>query len=338
VRLAGNDPDTLQQARAMMERQVQQMVRLVDDLLDVSRISRNKLELRREWVDLAAVVKSALETSRPLIEGAGHQLSVTLPARPVVLDADAVRLAQALANLLNNAAKYTPAPGGRIAVEASDAGNEAVIRVRDNGIGIPASKLAQIFDMFVQVDSAQNHSYGGLGIGLTLVRRLVQMHGGTVSAHSAGPGKGSEFVVRLPVVIVAASMDAGGQATDTRPASARRRRVLVADDNRDAADSLAMILKHLGHEVATAHEGLEAVRLASTFRPEIALLDIGMPNLNGYEAARLIRAQRGNESVLLVALTGWGQEQDRRRSTEAGFHFHLVKPVEPAALERLVSG
>jgi PAS domain S-box-containing protein len=339
IRLAGSNPAmsaTLEQARLMRERQVQQMVRLVDDLLDVSRISRNKLELRREWVELAAVVRSAVETSRPLIEAAAHDLWISLPPEPVLLDADPVRLAQALSNLLNNAAKYSERGGSiELAVERLD--GEVVLRVRDKGIGIPADKLPHIFDMFVQVDRSLERSQGGLGIGLTLVKRLIQMHGGTVEAYSDGPGKGSEIVVRLPVLTMPPAVQE--RAGDGERAGTQvRRRILVVDDNRDSADSLTMMLKLRGHEVATAYEGLQAVELVGTFQPDVALLDLGMPGLNGYDAARRIRQQPESRDVVLVALTGWGQEEDKRRSQEAGFDAHLVKPVDLAALETLLDG
>jgi signal transduction histidine kinase len=338
IRLSGNNPETLDQARTMIERQVRQMVRLVDDLLDVSRISRNKLELRRECVDLAVIVRSAAETSRPLIEAAAHELHVSLPEEPVRLDADPVRLAQAFSNLLNNAAKYSE-PGGHISLIAERREGEVVVRVKDTGIGIPAEKLAHIFDLFVQVDGSRDGPQGGLGIGLTLVRRLVEMHHGTVEAHSEGTGRGCEFVIRLPVAIPPESPQL--PAPDGAPGGAAApvpRRVLVVDDNRDAADSLAEILELLGHEVATAYNGLRAVEEVQAFRPELVLLDLGMPGLDGYDAARQIRQLPECGDVMLVALTGWGQEEHRRRSREAGFNDHMVKPVDLAALERLLAG
>ncbi|HJT77645.1 MAG TPA: ATP-binding protein, partial [Gemmataceae bacterium] len=334
LRLAGNSAGALEQARGMMERQVAQMVRLIDDLLDVSRISRGRLELRKERAELADVVHAAVETARPLIEAAGHALTVDLPAGPVPLEADPTRLAQVVANLLNNAAKYTD-PGGRIALAAERQGGEAVVRVRDTGIGIPADQLPHIFEMFVQVDRSLERSQGGLGIGLTLVRRLTEMHGGSVESRSEGTGHGSEFVVRLPAVLVAPSRDK--EASEERAPSSRRR-ILVVDDNRDSAISLGMMLQLMGNEVRTAHDGLEAVRAAEVFRPDVVLLDIGLPKLNGYEAARRIRDEAWGRDMVLIAVTGWGQEDDKRRSKEAGFNFHLVKPVEPAALEKLLSG
>jgi CheY-like chemotaxis protein len=327
-----------------MERQLQQMVRLVDDLLDVSRISRNKLELRKEWVELAAVVQRAVETSRPLIEAAAHQLTVSLPPEPILLDADPVRLAQAFSNLLNNAAKYSERAGriwltAELASGGREPPREVVVRVRDTGVGIPADKLPHVFEMFMQVERSLERSQGGLGIGLTLVQRLVQMHEGSVEAHSDGPGKGSEFIVRLPVVIVPKPQGVQERGGNGESARARvRRRILVVDDNRDSADSLAMMLKLLGHDVATAHDGLAAVERVRAFQPDVALLDLGMPKLNGYDAARRIRQQPWGQGLVLIALTGWGQEEDMQRSQEAGFDYHLVKPVELAALEKLLAG
>jgi PAS domain S-box-containing protein len=324
IRLAGSNPAMLEQARAMMERQVQQMVRLVDDLLDVSRINRNSLELRKEWVELASVIHAAVETSRPIIEEAEHVLEVSLPPEPLLLDADPVRVAQALANLLNNAAKYTER-GGRIWLTVERERRHVVVRVRDSGIGIPVDQLPYIFDMFVQVDRSLERSRGGLGIGLTLVKRLIELHDGTVEARSAGPGTGSEFVVRLPLVSVAATM-ATGSGEGAR----------AATSTRDAADSLTSMLTLLGHDVATAYEGLEAVALSDRIQPEIAFLDLGMPRLNGYDAARRIREQPGGKEMFLVALTGWGQDDDKRRSVEAGFDLHVVKPIDRATLDRLL--
>jgi PAS domain S-box-containing protein len=335
VGLAGSDTHLLDQARAILERQVRQLMRLVDDLTEVSRISRNTLELRRERLELAAVVRSAVETSEPLIRAAGHRLELTLPDEPVIIDGDPVRLAQALSNLLNNAVKFS-APGSRIWLTAEAGGNEVEVRVKDEGVGIPADKLASVFDLFVQVDRSLERTRGGLGIGLTLVKRLVEMHGGTVEVRSDGPGQGSEFVARIPTL--GGSLEGGipMEEADSPAAVSLRRRVLIADDNRDAAVSLAMMLKLLGHEVATAHDGLEVVRIAGEFRPDIAFLDIGMPGLNGYEAAQRIREADGAAQPVLVALTGWGQEEDRRRSQAAGFDHHLVKPVSLAVLQRLL--
>jgi PAS domain S-box-containing protein len=337
MKLAAGDAGAVEQARSMMERQLGQMVRLIDDLLDVSRITRGKLQLRRERVDLAAVVRAAVETARPVIEASAHELTVALPPEPVYLEADPVRLAQVFANLLTNAAKYTER-AGRIRLTALRDGPEVAVAVRDTGIGIAPEKLAGLFQMFSQVDTALERSQGGLGIGLSLVRGLVEMHGGSVEARSEGLGRGSEFVVRLPVADGPGPSGlppaGGGAAGESRP----RRRILVADDNRDAADSLAMMLQLQGHGVHTSHDGQEAVVAAEEFRPDLILMDIGMPRLNGYEACRRIRGRPWGKDLVIVALTGWGQEEDRRRATEAGFDEHLTKPVAPATLEKLLAG
>jgi CheY-like chemotaxis protein len=335
MRLAASNPATLEHARAMMERQLQQMKRLVDDLMDVSRISRNKLELRKEFVELATVVNRATETSRPLIEAAEQELLVSLPAEPVLIDGDPVRLAQAFSNLLNNASKYSE-KGSRIWFQAEQAGDEIIVKVRDTGIGIPADKLPNIFDIFMQVDRSLERSQGGLGIGLTLVRQLVQMHGGSVEVCSDGPGRGSEFVVRLPLVMVA-KPDGQSESEKTNERAIEARRILVADDNRDSADSLAMLLEMLGHEVSLAHDGLEALETAKGSKPELIFMDLGMPRMSGYDAARLIRNAPECNGVVLVALTGWGQEEDRRRSYEAGFDHHIVKPIDFAVVEKLLT-
>jgi CheY-like chemotaxis protein len=320
-----------------MERQVGQMVRLVDDLLDISRITRGKLQLRKEWIELAAAIQSAVEAARPAIDTQAHQFSVTLPPDPIYLDGDPIRLAQVFSNLLNNAAKYT-GKGGHIWLTAERQDGEAVVSVRDTGIGIAAEHLAHVFEMFSQVTPALERSQGGLGIGLALVRGLVELHGGSVEARSPGPGRGSDFSVRLPVVKTPVQSrqesSAGGEKADAGP----KHRILVVDDNRDAADSLALMLRLAGHDTRTAHDGLEAVQAAATFGPGVVLLDIGMPRMNGYEAARHIRQQPWGKNIVLVALTGWGQEEDKRRTFEAGFDHHLTKPVEPAALEKLLAG
>ncbi len=335
MRLAGDDPEAVAKARAVMGRQLGQLVRLVDDLLDVSRIARSKVKLRKERVELAAAVRQALETSRPLIEAAGHELRVTLPAEPVCVDADAARLAQVFSNLLNNAAKYTER-GGRIWLTVERKGGEAVVAVRDTGVGIPAEHLPHVFEMFSQVERSLERSQGGLGIGLSLVRGLVEMHGGSVEARSEGPGQGSEFVVRLPVAGAPPAQRQGPDG-DGEAQAAGRRRVLVVDDNEDAASSLGTLLRMMGHDVCTASAGSQALELARSYRPEVVLLDIGLPQMDGYEVARRLRQQPWGRAVRLIALTGWGQEQDRQRAREAGLDEHLVKPVEPAALERLLA-
>lgn len=335
LRLAGNHPALREQAQSMMERQLGHLVRLIDDLLDVSRISRGKLELRKESVDLGAVVWNAVETARPLIEAEGHELTVTLPPEPVLLDADLTRLTQVITNLLNNAAKYTNR-GGQIWLTAERQGSKAVVRVRDTGMGIPTDQLSHIFEMFVQVDQSLEKSKSGLGIGLTLVKRLTEMHGGKVEAKSEGPGKGSEFVVRLPVVTMPGkeSQQPGSEEPSTLVA---RKKILVVDDNEDAAASLGLILQMLGHEVRTATDGLEGVQVAAAFQPDLAFVDLGMPRLNGYDACRRIREQAGKKKMFLVALSGWGQEEDRCRTKEAGFDEHLVKPLDPDKLEKLLA-
>jgi signal transduction histidine kinase/CheY-like chemotaxis protein len=337
MRLVGDDPKALSEARSLMERQVSHMVRLIDDLMDVSRITRDKLELRKERVDLSAVIQAAVDTSRPLIEASGHSLSVTLPDRPIAVDADATRLAQVFSNLLNNAAKYTQA-GGLIALIAEIQGGVVVVTVRDNGVGIPAEMLPQIFDMFTQVDRTLERSQGGLGIGLTLVRRLVEMHRGSVEARSRGEGLGSEFLVRLPTAKSApSSPSTGGEGNGSAEPMAARR-ILVVDDNADSARTLSRLLKLMGNETRMAHDGGEAIAVAEEYRPELMLLDIGLPVLNGYDVARTIRGLPWGRDVVIVALTGWGQEGDRRRSKEAGIDDHLVKPVDPSMLQRLLSG
>jgi PAS domain S-box-containing protein len=333
LKVTGPTGPDLAWGRDVIERQAGQMARLLDDLLDVSRITRGRLELRKGRVTLAAAVESAVETSRPAIDGGGHRLTVTLPPEPVHLDADPVRLAQVFANLLNNAAKYTDR-GGDVRLSAERAGQEVVVSVRDTGIGIAPEVLPRLFEMFSQAKPALERSQGGLGIGLSLVRGLAEMHGGRVEARSAGPGRGSEFVVRLPVA-------AAPEGHEQRPAEAEKPRatglrVVVADDNRDAADTLAMMVRLMGHEVRIARDGQEAVEAAEAFRPDVVLLDIGMPRLNGYDAARRLRDRPWGRDLLLVAVTGWGQEEDRRRSKEAGFEHHLVKPASPAALEKLL--
>jgi PAS domain S-box-containing protein len=335
MRVDGHQSSAVEQAaRLMIERQLEQMVRLIDDLLDVSRITRGRLELRKERVELADVVRSAVDTSRPLIEAARHELAVELPPEPVYLDADPIRLAQVLANLLNNAARYTDA-GGRIWVTVRQEGDEVEIAVRDTGVGIPADALPRIFDMFAQVDESLERSQSGLGIGLTLVKRLVEMHGGTVTARSDGSGRGAEVTVRLQRARSAAPL-VPQIPVSPPPRHRSARRILVADDNRDAAESMGMLLRLMGNEVRTVHDGIKAVEEAATFRPDVILLDIGMPRLNGYDAARLIREQRWSNGTMIVALTGWGQDEDKRRATEAGFDRHFTKPLDPATLQKLI--
>jgi PAS domain S-box-containing protein len=336
MRIAPSDAKALTGARDVMERQLGHMVRLIDDLLDISRIGQKKLELRRTRVTLADVVNSAVETARPVIDAAGHRLAVSLPASPVHLDGDLTRLSQVFSNLLTNSAKYTH-PGGSIELVAEATNGKVRVSVRDNGIGVPADALESIFDMFSQVDRSLEHSTGGLGIGLALVRGLVEMHGGTVTAASDGQDRGSTFTVTLPVLTsVSASIPASASPAEASPAGPRRR-VLVVDDSRDAAEMMAMMLEFMGNEVRTAFTGTQAIAAAEAFRPALILMDIGMPELDGYEAARRIRGEPWGRDICIIALTGWGQERDRVRSREAGCDGHLVKPVEPAALERLLA-
>ena len=321
------------QALETMNRQLAQLVRLVDDLLDLSRITHNRLELRKSQVELGSVINQAVEAARPLAESMGHEIRVVTNEQPIYLDGDAARLAQVFGNLLNNSAKYTD-PGGRIEIKAEHQGTEAVVTVKDNGAGIPPDKLDSIFEMFSQVQDSLEHSQGGLGIGLTLVRRLVQMHGGSVQARSAGVGKGSEFEVRLPILEAPTTPKPEPSATKE---SATTHRILVVDDNHDSADSLAMLLTITGNETFIAHDGAAALDAASEHRPDVVLLDIGLPTLNGYEVARRIRSEPWGKEIVLIALTGWGQEEDRRKSQEAGFDGHLVKPVNYPALMTLLT-
>jgi CheY-like chemotaxis protein len=281
------------------------------------------------------VIRQAVETSQPLLDALQHNLTIDLPTHDVVLEADVVRLTQVLANLLNNAAKYTPR-GGTIRIEGRHEGREVTVSVTDNGIGIPQEMLPKVFDMFVQVDKSLERAQGGLGIGLSLVKRLVGLHGGSVEGHSKGLGAGSKFVVRLPAKEDSAVLQTGGGSEALSPSRPKVRRILIADDNEDAAVSLAMILSMLGHETRTARNGIEALEIVEQFHPDVVLLDIGMPKLNGYETARQLRQKPGGAQLLLVALTGWGQETDRLRSTEAGFDSHLIKPVDVAHIQSLL--
>jgi CheY-like chemotaxis protein len=313
------------------------MAMLLDDLLDVSRITRGRLELRRDYVALDRVVASATETARPLMDLKGHALEVDLGDEPVDLMVDPLRLAQALSNLLVNAAKYTD-PGGTVSLSARREAGGVTIAVTDTGIGLQEASLARVFEMFSQVEGALERSQGGLGIGLALVKGLVQLHGGTVEAASPGPGKGSTFTIRLPASCVVGDLLAGGPRTKSTPSQVAKdgaqRRVLVADDNRDAADSLTMLLQISGYEVHTVHSGSEALEVAARERPEACILDIGMPGLSGYDVARRIRESDWGKEMLLIALTGWGQGQDVARAKAAGFDRHCTKPVDVAELER----
>jgi PAS domain S-box-containing protein len=338
LKMPGADPPTLQRAREMMERQLAQLVRLVDDLLDVSRIIRGNVELHRESVDLVTIVRRAIETAQPVIDAHGHELVVSLPPEPVLLEVDVIRLAQVVSNLLVNAAKYTE-EAGRIWLSAEHLDGQVTLRVRDRGIGIAPELLARVFDLFVQADRTLARSQGGLGVGLTLVKRLVELHGGSVGVRSDGPGHGSEFTVRLPAVSTSVTDADGAPQGQTRAADGGPvRRVLVVDDNVDAADSAALLLRMWGHEVHTVHDGLSVSQAVRDFQPEIILLDIGLPGMTGYEVARHLRSQPALDSLVLAAMTGYGQDEDRRRSEEAGFNFHLTKPLDPSMLEALVGG
>jgi PAS domain S-box-containing protein len=328
--------DSAQSAVALeiMERQVNQMVRLVDDLLDVARITTGKVELRCVPMDVATAIKDAIETSGPLFGERGQPLSFTPPAEPVYVNADRTRLAQVFANLLNNSAKYSE-PGQPVSITIARNGADAVITIKDAGMGIHPEMLPRVFDMFRQADRTGGRSRGGLGIGLSLVKRIVEMHGGSVSAHSEGLGLGSEFVVRIPAAEEARVAAPVTQAFAN--GGAARRKILVVDDNADAAESLAALLAISGHETRMAHDGPEALQQAERFHPDIIFLDIGMPTLDGHETARLIRKQPWGKDMVLIALTGWGQNEDRRRSKDAGFNHHLVKPADPAVVEKLLS-
>jgi signal transduction histidine kinase len=332
-RLTGTDAQAAHSVTELMERQVGHLVGLVDDLLDVNRISQGKIHLRRVRIELATVVHAAVETARSLIERMGHEFILAVPPEPIWLNADPLRLAQVVGNLLNNASKFTQ-NGGCIRLTLAVRGEEAEIRVSDNGAGIGADQLPFVFDMFMQAETSIERSGHGLGIGLALVKNLVEMHDGTVEAHSAGVGHGSEFVVRLPVTHEAAQPQ---PMTPPHEAVLSARRVLVVDDNRDAAESLAMLLKLSGHDTHIAHDGLEAVDKAAQLSRDIILLDIGLPKINGLEAARRIRAQSDGKSPVLVALTGWAQDADRQKSRDAGFNAHIVKPVDPEVLANLLA-
>jgi len=329
MRALSSDHPALRRAQDVVERQIHSLTRLVDDLLDVSRITRGKIELRQAPVELADVIRNAIETNRPLMESQRHELSITVPPDAVWLYADATRLEQVLANLLNNAAKYTT-PGGKIWLSAVREGDQALVRVRDTGIGIAPELLPKVFDIFVQEERSLDRTQGGLGLGLTLVKNLAQMHGGSVEVHSDGPGKGSEFVLRLPVPARPPQPQIAPSAVEEL--SVPSLCVLVVDDNRDAAETLGDLLELWGHTVTLAFDGAAALARAGETSPDMMLLDIGLPGIDGYEVARLLRAQ-GHDRVVLVALTGYGQEEDRRKALDAGFDLHMTKPVDPNALK-----
>ena len=333
MRMASTKPEVLEKTRQMMERQIQHMVHLVDDLLDVARISTGKVELRRQRMDLKEVVATAVETSASLIDAGGHKLNVEIPSEPLPMDADPTRIAQVVSNLLNNAAKYTP-PGGRISLKVRVEGQDAVLSITDSGVGIAADVIDKVFEMFAQVPTA-GKPQGGLGIGLSLVQSLVSLHGGSVSASSPGPGKGSTFTVRLPLLAAAADA-ASGPAAPQEPAKPGQLQVLVVDDNTDAAESLGVLLDIEGHAAHIAHTGAEALQVAQTRPLDVVFLDIGLPDMTGYDVAKRMRMLPSMQKTLLVALTGWGTQDDRQRTRDAGFDRHLTKPAELPAVEELL--
>jgi PAS domain S-box-containing protein len=335
LKMATDDQAAVRQTTEMMERQVIHLVRLVDDLLDVSRIVAGKVHLDREPIEVSSFIQRAVEEVEPTIDAGGHELMVTLPARQIVVNGDLVRLSQVVSNLLSNAAKYTEKPS-RIWLTVEHSGDEAVIRVKDEGAGMEPEFIARMFNLFVQADTTLSRSRGGLGVGLTLVRRLVELHGGTVSATSPGISQGSEFVMRLPISTETLSPSRSRIYSPTELTKHEGRRILVVDDNVDAATSVGSLLKMWGHEVQTAYNGPDALSMARTFRPQIVLLDIGMPGMSGYDVAKQLRSEPEFRGVIITALTGYGQPEDRRRSREAGFDHHLTKPPDPTALAALL--
>jgi signal transduction histidine kinase/CheY-like chemotaxis protein len=333
LQLEGGLGPQSQWALSAVDRQMRQMTRVIEDLVDIARISSNRLELRRETIELSTALRAAVETTSAFLQAGGQEFVVTLPAEPIYLDADQTRLTQAISNLLNNAAKYTPR-GGRIWLTGERCDGAALITVRDTGAGISPEMLSSIFDMFTQGEQSQARSLGGLGIGLTLVKRLVELHGGLVTAHSGGLGQGSSFVIRLPVITQPA--DSPLPAHEPARGLASSLRILVVDDNRDTADSLAMLLRSSGSDVRTAYDGLEALEVANEFHPDVGLLDIGLPKADGHEVARRLRMESWGKQIRLIAITGWSSESDRARSADAGFDHHLVKPLDPSLLVELL--
>jgi len=335
MRLAADKPATVARVRDVMERQVNQMVHLVNDLLDVARITRGQIELKRERTDLKTIIASAVETSLPLIEASQHQLQIDVEQQALPLDADPTRLAQVVGNLLNNAAKYTPVKG-QIVLTARRHGDEAVIEVRDSGMGIPAASLPTVFEMFTQVGQNMGRAQGGLGIGLSLVRRLAELHGGSASAASPGAGLGSTFTVRLPLAPPTPAARGHGAPQGSNTAAVPFR-VLVVDDNVDAADTLADVLAIMGHATEVAHDGAQALAVTPQFLPEVVFLDIGLPGMSGYDVARALRQTPVGQHAVLIALTGWGAENDRSQSSAAGFDHHLTKPASLHAIGELLA-
>lgn len=335
LHIRADSPESVARVRDMMERQANQMVHLLNDLLDMARVSSGKIELKKNLVELNSIISSAVETSLPLIEAARHELSVKFGEKPLKLHVDSTRIAQVIGNLLTNAAKYTP-QGGKITLTVEQEKNDAVISVNDNGVGIPSDSLSSVFEMFSQVGRNMEHSQGGLGIGLALVRNLVSLHDGTVTATSEGVGRGSTFTVRIPIGRPDENSNEKSQSRTKSGVSQRRLRILVADDNRDAAHSLASLLTVYCHDVEVVHDGMQALQVAQVFRPEVALLDIGMPGMTGYEVARRLRSIEGLDNIRIVAITGWGTEGDRVRAKEAGFDSHLTKPLALATLTKVI--
>lgn len=336
VRGASEASEDVRSASAMMERQVNQMARLIDDLLDISRINQGKIELRQERVDLGTIVQHAVEAARPLALERAQELVVTLPERTIHVEADPTRLTQIIGNLLSNASKFTDR-GGRVSLSVEQLGEDVAISIADTGIGIAESELHRIFDLFAQVDTSLERSQSGLGIGLTLVKTLAELHGGSVAVNSAGLGRGSEFTVTIPALNGVVESPQKSSTSTSRPHQAKKQRVLIVDDNRDAAQSLAALLSIVGQETHVAFDGLEAVEAVERLKPDAVVMDIGLPKMNGYEVARQIRQEPWGKDLRLVALTGWGQDEDRRKSADAGFDGHLVKPVDLAALLKVLS-
>jgi PAS domain S-box-containing protein len=335
LRLVGTSDAELQAARDIIDRQATQMTRLVDDLLEVSRITQGKVQLRRELIALSSAVQNAVEATQPLIQDLSHELTVTCDDEPIYVDADPTRLTQIIANLLNNAAKYTQR-GGHIWLKVERQAESGIVSVRDTGIGIASEQLPHVFEMFSQEKRALEHAQGGLGIGLALVKGLVELHRGSVEVCSDGPGLGSEFIVRLPCVQRSADTSLACREQPAKSLMAPTHRILVVDDNRDSVESMSIMLRLLGHDVYSARDGLEAVQAAASVLPDVVLLDIGLPNMNGYEAARQIRKHRWGENIVLIALTGWGQEEDRKQALDAGFDHHFTKPMDIAAIHSIL--
>lgn len=329
-------PQIMDETLSTMERQTLQLITLVDDLLDISRVTRGKLELRKSYVELANIITSALEASQPFIENSGHKLTLSLPENSIFMQADPHRLTQVLSNLLNNAAKFTP-ENGEIFFSMSVEGENVVFTVKDNGIGIPPEMQERIFEMFTQIEHPIDKTFTGLGIGLTLVKQLVEMHGGTISAYSEGVSKGSEFIVRLPYLSQEIHEPNNGVIDDETAINTKLLKVQIVDDNKDASKILAQLMETLGNEVRVAYDGVQAIQLAREYRPDVILMDIGMPNMNGYEATREIRQQPWGADITIIALTGWAQMEDRQKSAEAGYDYHLVKPVDFNELTKLLS-